>query len=120
MPDSGPRMLFPGLADIAPGTERYRVKGGAVTALLLEPGDVVQVVDPEGCQPVEVAAFDRTGACHTGLLGVEQGTPATGIAEILCNGSDDAGRVADALAAQDIDFGTAEAVHLFAPDSPAD
>jgi|TARA_B100001079_G_scaffold236032_1_gene218234 hypothetical protein len=42
----------------------------------------------------------------TGLLGVEQGTPATGIA--------------DALAARDIDFGTVEAVHLFAPDSPAD
>ncbi|MDP7551058.1 MAG: hypothetical protein QF896_07730 [Acidimicrobiales bacterium] len=56
----------------------------------------------------------------TGLLGVEQGTPATGIAEIPCNGSDDAGRVADALAARDIDFGTVEAVHLFAPDSPAD
>ena len=32
-----PRLLLPGLADIAPGTERYRVKGGAVTALLLEP-----------------------------------------------------------------------------------
>ena len=121
--DTEPRLLLPGLADIAPGTERYRVKGGAVTALLLEPGDEIQVVDPEGCQPVEVAAFDHSGASHTGLLGVERGAPAAGIADILADGREhgrqDAQRVADALAAQDIDLGTAEAIHLFAPDSPA-
>ena len=117
--DAATRLRIPGLAGFAPGTERYRVKGGAVTALLLEAGDELQVVDPEGCQPVEVAAFDRAGACHTALLGVEHGAPASGILAILGNGGDGADRVTQALAAQGIDLGTATAVRLFAPDSPA-
>jgi aminomethyltransferase len=117
--DGGPRLLLPGLADLGPGVERYRVNGGAVTAVLLAAGDELEVVDHEGCQPVEVAAFDRSGRSDTGLLGAGAGAPATGIAGILANGRHDAGRVAEALAAQGIDLGGAQAVHLFATDSPA-
>ena len=117
--DRVPRLLLPGLADLGPGVERYRVNGGAVTAVLLATGDELEVVHPEGCQPVEVAAFDRSGRSDTGLLGAGAGAPATGIAGILANGRHDAGRVAEALAAQGIDLGGAQAVHLFATDSPA-
>ena len=64
-----PRLLMPGMAGLAPGGERYRVTGGAVTAILLGAGDRLQVIDPEGCQPVEVAAFARDGHSDPGLLG---------------------------------------------------
>ena len=114
---------MPGMAGLAPGVERYRVTGGAVTAVLLGAGDRLQVIDPEGCQPVEVAAFDRDGHSDPGLLGDlphgASGAPATGIAAILAADQHDAQRVAGALAAKGIDLAAATAVHLFAPDSPA-
>ena len=115
-----PRLLLPGMANFQPGVERYRVNGGAVTAVLLGAGDRLEVIDPEGCQPVEVAAFDRDGRSDPGLLGEPSGAPATGIAAILAADQHDARRVADALADKGIDLGAATAVHLFAPDSPAD
>ena len=115
----GPRLLMPGMANFEPGIERYRITGGAVTAVLLGPGDRLEVIDPEGCQPVEVAAFDRNGNSDPGLLGESSGAPATGIAAILSGNQHDAQRVADALAVKGIDLGSATAVHLFAPDSPA-
>ncbi len=34
-----PRLREPGLAGFAPGTERYRVAGGASLAVALQPGD---------------------------------------------------------------------------------
>ncbi len=114
-----PRLLLPGMANFQPGVERYRVNGGAVTAVLLGAGDRLEVIDPEGCQPVEVAAFDRDGRSDPGLLGEPSGAPATGIAAILAADQHDARRVADALADKGIDLGAATAVHLFSPDSPA-
>ena len=122
MPES-PRLLMPGMADFEPGIERYRVTGGAVTALLLGAGDQLRIIDPEGRQPVEVAAFDREGKSDAGLFSELTGetsiAPATGIAAILADDQYDARRVADALAAKGIDLGAATAVHLFSPDSPA-
>ena len=114
----GPRLLMPGMANFRPGVERYRVTGGAVTALLLSAGDELEIIDPEGCQPCEIAAFGRDGHADTGLLGRTGGAPASGIAAILAGDAPDARRVADALADHDIDLGAAVAVHLFAPDSP--
>ena len=109
-----PRLLMPGMADFEPGIERYRVTGGAVTAVLLGAGDRLQVIDPEGCQPVEVAAFDRDGHSDPGLLGDlphgASGAPATGIAAILASDQHDARRVADALSGKGIDLAAATAV----------
>ncbi|SVC75486.1 uncharacterized protein METZ01_LOCUS328340, partial [marine metagenome] len=118
--EAGPRVLVPGLANLPPGIERYRIRGGAVTALLLSAGDTLEINDPEGCQPVEVTAFDREGRSDPGLLGVNTAAPAAGIIEILHGGGEDARRVADALAEQSVDISTARAIHGFGPDSPAD
>ena len=118
VPES-PRLLMPGMANLQPGVERYRITGGAVTALLLGTGDRLEVIDPEGRQPVEVAAFDRDGRSDPGMLGEPAGSPATGIAAILAGDLPDARRVADALVDKGIDLASASAVHLFAPESPA-
>ena len=117
--EAGPRVLVPGLANLPPGVERYRIRGGAVTALLLSAGDTLEINDPEGCQPVEVAAFDREGRSDPGLLGAQTGAPAAGIVGILHGGGEDARRVADALAEQSVDMSAARAIHGFGPDSPA-
>ncbi|MDE0893946.1 MAG: DUF1989 domain-containing protein [Acidimicrobiales bacterium] len=113
------RLLMPGMANFEPGVERYRVTGGAVTAVLMGAGDRLEIIDPEGCQPVEVAAFDRDGKSDPGLLGHSSGAPATGIAAILAGDQHDARRVADALAAKGIDLGATTAIHCFSQDSAA-
>ena len=113
------RLLMPGMANFEPGVERYRVTGGAVTAVLMGAGDRLEIIDPEGCQPVEVAAFDRDGKSDPGLLGHSSGAPATGIAAILAGNQHDASRVADALAAKGIDLGATTAIHCFSQDSAA-
>ncbi len=111
------RLLMPGMANFEPGVERYRVTGGAVTAVLMGAGDRLEIIDPEGCQPVEVAAFDRDGKSDPGLLGHSSGAPATGIAAILAGNQHDARRVADALALRGIDLGATTAIHCFSQDS---
>ena len=113
------RLLMPGMANFEPGVERYRVTGGAVTAVLMGAGDKLEIIDPEGCQPVEVAAFDRDGKSDPGLLGHSSGAPATGIAAILAGNQHDASRVADALALRGIDLGATTAIHCFSQDSAA-
>jgi glycine cleavage system T protein (aminomethyltransferase) len=40
-----PRLVLPGLLPADPALEHYRVHPGAVTAVELEPGDVLTVVD---------------------------------------------------------------------------
>ena len=110
---------MPGMANFEPGVERYRVTGGAVTAVLMGAGDRLEIIDPEGCQPVEVATFDRDGKSDPGLLGHSSGAPATGIAAILAGNQHDARRVADALAAKGIDLGATTAIHCFSQDSAA-
>jgi len=44
--EAGPRVLVPGLANLPPGVERYRIRGGAVTALLLSAGDTLEINGP--------------------------------------------------------------------------
>ena len=113
------RLLMPGMANFEPGVERYRITGGAVTAVLMGAGDRLEIIDPEGCQPVEVAAFDRDGKSDPGLLGHSSGAPATGIAAILAGNQHDARRVAEALAVRGIDLGATTAIHCFSRDSAA-
>ena len=47
------RLLEPGLLFLEPGIERYRVKGGGSTTVLLNAGDEVTIIDLEGQQPCE-------------------------------------------------------------------
>ena len=64
-----PRLLVPGLASLDPRVERYRVTGGGATVLALQAGDEIEVVDPEGFQQCEMAAFAADGTSALGLLG---------------------------------------------------
>ena len=58
-------MLLP----LEPGTERYRVPGGGATALKLAPGDRITIIDVEGWQRCELAAFGSGGRQDVEALG---------------------------------------------------
>ncbi len=62
-------MTAPPLTSLGPGVERYRVTGGGATVVALDPGDELEIVDPEGRQRCELVAFDADGRPDPSLLG---------------------------------------------------
>ena len=71
-----PRLVLPGLLPADPQLERYRVQPGAVTAIELEPGDELTVIDAEGRQRGELTVF-AGGREDYGALGTAADTAAT-------------------------------------------
>src|SRR5215469_18834934 len=71
-----PRLIVPGLLPADPSLERYRVHPGAVTAIELDPGDVLTVTDAEGRQRGELTVL-AGGQEDYGALGTAAGTAAT-------------------------------------------
>ncbi len=108
-----PRVLEPGLWLLDPGTERYRITGGAATALELEAGDRLEITDPEGRQRCELAAFDRNGHSDPALLGAAATGTATGIQNILGEHLHDARRVRAGLERRNINLSDAVSANVF-------
>ncbi len=78
-----PRLREPGLPRLAPGTERYWLRGGGALVLKLFAGDEATILDPEGRQPCEVAAFARDGRSDLAALGLDAAGEAPGINRLL-------------------------------------
>lgn len=69
MKDSGiGGVLRPGVLTLPPGVERYCIGGGAMKMFRLSAGDELRIVDDEGGQTAQLAAF-ANGKCDAGLLG---------------------------------------------------
>src|SRR5437660_9260247 len=107
-----PRLLLPGLLPAGPALERYRVYPGAVTAVELDPGDVLTVIDEQGRQRGELTVL-AGGAEDYRALGTEADTAATVLRAIA------ASAVTRTLAERGLDPGQARAVALFGEWSPA-
>ena len=67
-PAGRPRVLLPGLLPADPRLERYRVHPGAVTAVELDAGDEITIIDAEGRQRGELTVLARAvgGRAHLG------------------------------------------------------
>ena len=114
-----PRILEPGLRRLPSGTERYPISGGGACVLSLTAGDRLQIIDPEGRQPCEVAVFDTAGSSNTSLLGVRKAGPATGIQALLGSPSADARSVRAGLERRGFSCDALHAITVFAEDAPA-
>ncbi|HEX3310504.1 MAG TPA: DUF1989 domain-containing protein, partial [Streptosporangiaceae bacterium] len=108
-----PRLLVPGLLPADPALERYRVYPGAVTAVELDPGDVLTVIDEEGRQRGELTVL-AGGAEDYRALGTEADTAATVLRSMATQPV-----VTGSLAGRGLDPGQARAVALFGEWSPA-
>ena len=120
-PAERPRLILPGLLPADPGLERYRVHPGAVTAVELDPGDVLTVIDEEGRQRGELTVLAGGGEDYP-ALGTEADTAATvlrAMAGPAGTGPAGTGAVAGPLAGRGLDPGQARAVALFGEWSPA-
>ena len=114
-----PRILMPGLARFAPGTERYRVAGGGSVTVPVFAGDKVVLIDLEGGQPAEVVMLTADGREDPGLMGAEDDGPAEGIRTIVDQGREDAARLLDALKQRGLEPAFAKSAHCFGRQTPA-
>src|SRR5436190_13620091 len=108
-----PRLILPGLIPADPGLERYRVHPGAVTAVELDAGDEIIVIDAEGRQRGELTVLARGAEDYRAL-----GTSADGAATVL-RALAGAPEVVGELSERGLDPAAARAVALFGEWSPA-
>ena len=81
---TGPRLLLPGLVPREPGLETYWVRPGGVTAVRLEAGDQLTVIDRAGRQEAELTvAGPGLGVSADAWARVARSMPEAGRAAVL-------------------------------------
>ena len=112
-----PRLIEPGLPKFEPGVERYRVAGGGALVLGLGAGDRLTLIDVEGSQRAELAAFSPDGREDMAALGLLAAGKAVGINRLLAGIDESARTVVSALRARGMPGQIARAADLFQHDS---
>jgi aminomethyltransferase len=102
---------------LAPGEERYTVRGGGAIAVSIHAGDRLRVVDVEGMQPCELVAIDSGGTSDAAILGARADGDASGLKRTLAANDESARAVRAGLERRGIDLARARAVTLFGGDS---
>ncbi|MPY85253.1 MAG: DUF1989 domain-containing protein [Actinophytocola sp.] len=116
---SAPRLLLPGLINPEPGLETYWVRPGGVTALRLDGGDELTVIDRAGRQVAEVTAIAASGSTGA-ALGITADAPATTLHTLAANGATGGGgEILAVLAAAGVNPQETRAARLFGEWSPA-
>ncbi len=110
-------VLQPGLARRRADRELYRVPGGGSLVIALNPGDRLEIKDPEGLQPGEIAAFTLTGKPALGQLGARDEGPATALQSALTDGSESAKRSLAGLTRRGVTLAEARGQSLFGKES---
>ena len=116
---SAVRMLQPGLNALPPNTERYLVRAHGSIALNINPGDEIELVNPEGIQVCEITVFDSQGNSDMQHIGARANARAEGLKSILSVGSDDADKLVGALKFRNLSLEEAQSTRIFGIESPA-
>jgi aminomethyltransferase len=104
---------------LAPGAERYRVRGGGTLVVPVQAGDECTLIDVEGGQSCEVAFCDQQGIFDTGSLGLRPEGHGDGLLRILAREQESAIRVRRALQRRGGDLATIRTATLFGAGSTA-
>jgi aminomethyltransferase len=113
------RSLRPGMNTLPADTERHTVRAGGITALELQPGDEIQLVNPEGMQLGEITAFNLKGKSDMQLIGAKANAKAEGFKNILSGKDASAIKLERTLRFRNISLKDAESTVVFSKDSPA-
>lgn len=84
-----PALTLPGLKPVDRSLETHWVRPGAATALRLEPGDRLTVINHDGGQVAELTVLDLEGGEDAAALGVAADSPATVVRGLLAEGGAD-------------------------------
>ena len=95
------------------------VQSAAVVAIPLLPGDVVELVDPEGLQRAHVLAFDSSGKFCTGKLGLKANVKGDELALLLAVDSPGAQKISSKLKQFGIELTEADVAELLTGETQA-
>ena len=109
------RVKEPGLNALPPNTERYLVRAKGSVAITLNPGDELEIVNPEGLQPGEICVFDQNGKSDMQTIGVNANGQADGLKQILTGNSE----LQKAIGKFGINLEAAQSTRFFVDQSPA-
>src|SRR5262249_29890023 len=109
----------PGLPGFEPGTERHRVAGGGGLVVPLFAGDTITVLDREGRQRCEIAAFAGDGREDPAALGLRATVESPGINRLLAGDGEEARAIGVALRQRGLPGRIGHAAVLFEGDSRA-
>jgi len=63
-------VMLPGSLKLESGTERYPVNANGMIVVDLRPGDLIEVIDPQGKQACELGLFNSDGKCQPTALSI--------------------------------------------------
>jgi aminomethyltransferase len=104
---------------VAPGVERYRVRGGGSAAVPVSVGDRFTVADIEGAQACELTLCDERGVLDCEAFGARADAHAGALLELLNATGQGAGGLRQLLQTRGIDATAARSLRLFGLASPA-
>ena len=110
---------MPGVPVLPDNVERYVVSAGGSRALEVEAGDVVNVIDVAGLQPVELVHFTPDGTSDAAMLGATGKGAADGLHATLAAGGESGARVMRLLESSGFSLAKADSVALFSGESSA-
>ena len=114
-----PRVREPGLPRFDPGIERYRVAGLGAVILHLFPGDRVEVVDREGRQACDVAAFGKGGKADLEALKLKPSVSSPSLNRLLQGEGENGAEIAAALRQRGIPAGVDRVARVLDGDTRA-
>ncbi len=114
-------VMLPGSLKLTTGTERYPVNANGMIVVDLKPGDLLEVIDPQGMQPCELALFDSKGTCKPHALAIHGATVIdSNIPKLLQLPNEGSTRVVAGLKKRGIAFDRMKSLRVMEGDTPAD
>lgn len=114
------RVLEPGLNTLPPDTERYVATAGGSVSFIVNPGDEVKLVNPEGLQVAEISVFDENGKSDMQTIGTTANGKAEGLKRILSKSDQpSATKLLQNLQSRSIRIEEATSTRIFGDSSPA-
>lgn len=113
-----PRVRVPGIPTLPPGLERYRIVGGGSVVVPVDAGDRLVVVDVEGRQRAEIAAF-AGGRSRPGILGTDATGEAAGLKALAAGASSRSRRFRAHLERHSMSLEGARSIDVLGGDSKA-
>ena len=114
-------VLVPGALKLAADTERYPVNACGMIVIDLKPGDLLEVIDPQGMQTCEIALFDANGNCTPNALSSAGATVIDStIPAMLSRKSEDNVKIHAGLKKRGITLNQVQSLLVMDGDTPAE
>ena len=114
-------VILPGNMKLATGTERYPVNANGMIVVDLRPGDLIEVIDPQGRQACEIALFDSDGKCRPDALKIHGAkTIESAIPRMLQLPTEGSLTVTAGLKRRNIQFNAMQSQLIMDGDTPAE